>query len=124
MSKNNQNISNREAAPGTYTSYITGFVLSLALTALAYLLVVNGYFSGVNQAVAVVIGLAIAQLFVQLIFFLHLGRESKPRWNAMALIFAAIVVVVVVLGSIWIMKNLDYNMHQSDKQIIKDELPH
>lgn len=124
MSKNNQNISNREAAPGTYTSYITGFVLSLALTALAYLLVVNGYFSGVNQAIAVVIGLAIAQLFVQLIFFLHLGRESQPRWNAMALIFALIVVVVVVLGSIWIMKNLDYNMHQSDKQIIKDELPH
>jgi cytochrome o ubiquinol oxidase operon protein cyoD len=60
--------------------------------------------------VAVIVGLAIIQLFVQLFFFLHLGEESKPRWNLMVLLFAAMVVIIVVFGSLWIMNNLNYNM--------------
>ena len=114
----------RDAAIGTYASYVSGFLLSIILTLAAYFIVVNDYYSSANQALALISGLAIAQLFVQLIFFLHLGRESKPRWNVMAFVFAAIVVIVVVFGSIWIMKNLNYNMKHSDQEIIKDELPH
>jgi cytochrome o ubiquinol oxidase operon protein cyoD len=53
--------------------------------------------------------LAIIQLFVQLTFFLHLDRESKPWWNNTAFAFAVIVVVILVGGSIWIMANLNYH---------------
>lgn len=69
------------------------------------------------------IGFAISQLLVQLIFFLHLGRESKPRWNILVFLFAALVVLIVVVGSLWIMNNLDYHMggHEMDSSIIKDE---
>jgi cytochrome o ubiquinol oxidase operon protein cyoD len=115
---------NYDSATGTYSSFVIGFVLSLITTITAYLIVVNKYFSSFNQAIVIITSLAIIQLFVQLVFFLHLGRESKPRWNAMAFVFAGIVVLVVVLGSIWIMNNLDYNMKHSDKEIIKDELNH
>jgi cytochrome o ubiquinol oxidase operon protein cyoD len=91
------------------TSYIVGFVSSIILTLVAYILVVNHVLSGIGL-VAVIVGLAIIQLFVQLFFFLHLGDEAKPRWNLMALLFAAMVVVIVVFGSLWIMNNLNYNM--------------
>src|SRR5690349_5450260 len=90
-------------------AYVTGFVLSIILTLAAYILVINHVISGAGL-IAVIIGLAIIQLFVQLFFFLHLGDEKKPRWNLMALIFAAVVVVIVVFGSLWIMNNLNYNM--------------
>jgi len=90
-------------------SYVVGFVSSIVLTFVAYILVVNHVLFGVGL-VAVIVGLAIIQLFVQLFFFLHLGNEAKPRWNLMALLFAAMVVVIVVFGSLWIMNNLNYNM--------------
>lgn len=89
--------------------YVIGFVLSIILTLVAYILVVNHVMSGAGL-VAVIVGLAIIQLFVQLFFFLHLGEESKPRWNLMSLLFAAMVVIIVVFGSLWIMNNLNYNM--------------
>ena len=111
-------------SPGSFKNYLAGFVLSLVITLLAYTIIVNKYFSSTSQAILIITVLAVVQLFVQLAFFLHLNRESKPRWNAMALIFAGIVVLVVVFGSIWIMNNLDYNMKHSDKEIIKDELNH
>jgi cytochrome o ubiquinol oxidase operon protein cyoD len=52
------------------------------------------------------------------VFFLHLGRESKPRWNLNALLFAVLVVVIIVFGSLWIMHNLNYHM-QNPQQINK-----
>lgn len=97
------------AGHGSYLSYTVGFVLSIVFTLAAYFLVVDKVLSG-RQLVLAIVGLAVAQLFVQLVFFLHLGRESRPRWNQMTFWFAALVVVIVVFGSIWIMENLDYNM--------------
>lgn len=91
------------------TSYIIGFVLSIVLTFLAYILVVNHILEGASL-VATIVGLAIIQLFVQLFFFLHLGKESKPRWNLLMFAFALSVVIIIVFGSLWIMNNLDYNM--------------
>jgi len=99
----------QHAGHGSYLSYTVGFVLSIVFTLAAYFLVVDKILSG-RQLVLAIVGLAVAQLFVQLVFFLHLGRESRPRWNQMTFWFAALVVVIVVFGSIWIMENLDYNM--------------
>lgn len=94
-------------------SYVTGFVMSLALTLVAYQLVQayarNAPYSR-NTMLLAIAGLAIVQLFVQLVFFLHVGSEGKPRWNLMMLLFAGMVVVILVAGSMWIMHNLDYKM--------------
>lgn len=94
---------------GSYLSYTIGFILSIALTLAAYFLVVEKILTG-TQLMLAIVSLAVVQLLVQLVFFLHLGRESSPRWNQMVFWFAAGVVLIVVIGSIWIMENLDYNM--------------
>lgn len=94
---------------GTLVSYVTGFVLSLVLTAWAYVSVVRHTFSG-NVLIGWLLLLAIVQFFVQLFFFLHFGHETKPRWKLLTLTLMFVVVLIVVLGSIWIMYNLNYRM--------------
>ena len=78
-------------------SYITGFVLAVGLTLAAYFIVVEQKFAARTLLLAVA-GLAVVQLMVQLVFFLHLGRESKPRFNLIMLIFAVGVVLIVVFA--------------------------
>lgn len=117
--------SNNKESKGRLTSYVVGFVLSLELTIAAYLLVVNQAISDRKLLIAAIIVLAIVQLLVQLVFFLSLDKESKPRWNLLTFLFAGLVVLIVVLGSLWIMNNLDYrhgiSPEEIDTEIIKDE---
>jgi cytochrome o ubiquinol oxidase operon protein cyoD len=99
---------------GSYLTYSVGFVLSLALTSTAFWLVhrhlATHHLSPSDSfSLAALAILAITQLIVQLIFFLHLDRESKPWWNTQVLIFAIGTVIIVVGGSIWIMTNLGYH---------------
>ncbi|QIV96731.1 cytochrome bo3 quinol oxidase subunit 4 [Allofrancisella inopinata] len=96
------------AAYGTHKSYIQGFVLSIIITTIAFVLVGFKLLSPGALCVSVAI-LALIQLFVQLIFFLHLNTDSKARWNLISAIFALIVVFIVVAGTIWIMFDL-YDM--------------
>lgn len=94
---------------GSFSSYTIGFVLSIALTLLAYFLVVNHVLVG-EWLVISVMGLAILQALVQLLFFLHLGAESQPRWGFYTFIFMVVILVIIVVGSLWVMSNLDYRM--------------
>ena len=100
-------------------AYMVGFFLSIILTAAAYFLVIRHVYSD-HELLShrflsySVIGLAVVQLIVQLVFFLHVGREPRPMWNLQALIFGVSVVLIVVVGSLWIMANLDYN-HQHNQ---------
>lgn len=90
--------------------YIVGFIGSLLLSLAAYAAVVHHYFVNTATTITVIVALALAQLGVQLFCFLHLGDEEKPRANLVAFMFAAMVVVIVVVGTLWIMYNLNYNM--------------
>ena len=94
----------------TYKSYITGFIISLALTLGAYFAVVNH----APDALIIILILAIAQLIVQLIFFLHLGQEKGTRWNLAVLLSTLGVILILVIGSLWIMAHLNYNMTPQD----------
>jgi cytochrome o ubiquinol oxidase operon protein cyoD len=110
------------SSKGSISSYIAGFGLSLMLTLTAYLLVwrhTKTHHEAISHDVLVFMltGLALIQLLVQLIFFLHLDRESKPRWNLTVLLFAATVVVIVVFGSLWIMNNLNYHQTSPDQML-------
>lgn len=94
---------------GTLKSYITGFILSILLTVIPYFLVVDHIFA-LNTIIISIVILGVLQLLVQLIFFLHLDNSSAQRWNVLAFIFTVLIVVILVLGSLWIMYNLNYNM--------------
>ena len=91
---------------GSLRSYIVGFCLSVVLTAASFLLAGLGVFKGDGLKFAL-IGLAVIQGLVQVLFFLHLGKESKPRWETMLFFFMVMVLFIVVLGTLWIMHDLD-----------------
>ena len=105
--------------PSTRTSvapYVSGFVLSIGLTLIAYSSVVRHELP--HRAVIItIVGLAIAQFLTQMVFFLHLGREGRPRWKLVMLAFALLVVGIVVIGTLWIMNNLNSHMGMSPSQI-------
>jgi cytochrome o ubiquinol oxidase operon protein cyoD len=102
---------------GSYFSYTTGFAVSLGLTLLAYLTVTHHVFASWNLVFALA-GLAVVQLAVQLIFFLHLGR-AKSHWNTMVFAFMLLVVLIIVFGSLWIMYGLNYRMMSSPEEVNK-----
>lgn len=92
----------------TLTKYTTGFVLSLLLSLAAYYYVV---LHGSNVWLLLVLAvLALVQMTVQLLFFLHLGDEVGPRYKLASFLFMFGMLVIVVGGSLWIMANLNYNM--------------
>lgn len=99
----------------TLRPYLIGFVLSIVLTLAAFWLVGQGFSKEVT--IALLITLAVAQLWVQLICFLHLGAEQRPRWHAITLAFAAFVVLVLVGGSLWIMSHLEHNMTEDTTDV-------
>ena len=96
------------AAYGTYKSYIMGFILSIVTTTISFILVGFDLLPPIDLCIAVAI-LAVVQLFIQLVYFLHLSTDSKARWNLVSAIFATIIVVIVVTGTMWIMFDL-YDM--------------
>lgn len=90
-----------------YTAYVVGFVLSVITTFVAYFLVVSNALP-TQLLIYTVLAIAVVQLIVQVVFFLHIGRGSK--WKLATFFFTIFIVVLVVVGSIWIMDNLNYNM--------------
>ena len=106
MSKTKSIVSQHNSEHGSFRSYLTGFSLSIILTITAYLLVVHRKFT-IGIIIAAIVALALMQFFIQLFFFLHLGKETKPRWKLFVLIFMIIIVLILVFGSIWIMNNLN-----------------
>jgi cytochrome o ubiquinol oxidase operon protein cyoD len=77
-----------------------------------------GYFHiGYSAIVPAIIILAIVQLLVQLIFFMHLASENGPRWKLAVLISTVGIILIVVVGSIWIMNHLNYNMMANPTQM-------
>lgn len=100
---------NHNASHGSVKSYIVGFILSIVLTVIPYYLVVNGAMSNEGLVVTVLV-IAVAQLLVQVIYFLHLSFKPQDRENTLSFLFTMIVVLILVIGTIWIMWNLNYNM--------------
>lgn len=94
---------------GTLKSYVIGFILSLVLT-LASFLLVSEHLLPAWTLILTIVGLAVVQVVVQLLFFLHLGSDSKPYWNIIIFLFMLVIMAILVIGSLWIMYNLDYYM--------------
>jgi cytochrome o ubiquinol oxidase subunit IV len=94
---------------GSAKSYLTGFILSLILTAIPFALVMGGGWS-LSVIVAVIVCAGVAQILVHMHYFLHLDTSSAERWNVLAMIFTVLIMILFVGGSLWIMFDLNFRM--------------
>jgi cytochrome o ubiquinol oxidase operon protein cyoD len=98
----------------TLESYILGFALSLVFTFIPYYMVVNQIVTG-RALLVTILGFAIIQMLIQIIFFLHLGRGPKPFYNIAFFVSTVGIILVVAGGSLVIMNNLHHNKAPSDQ---------
>ncbi len=118
--------SNKENINSKLVSYIVGFVLSLVLTIGSYFLVMFHLSSGhrvpTDQTMSLLLpALAIFQLIVQLIFFLHVAKsktDEKMRWNLFVFLSTVGIILIIIIGSFWIMNHLNYNMSSRDMNMV------
>ena len=89
--------------------YLTGFVLALVLTIIPFGLVMLKLLPEV-PALALIAALAAVQMVVHLHYFLHLNLNASERSNLLSLAFAAVIILIMVGGTVWIMFNLHYRM--------------
>lgn len=83
-------------------AYITGFVLSIILTIIPLVLVLEHLLSKSALLVSILLA-AVLQFVIQLFFFMHIRDGEGPRYNVAALILGLVFVVTIVAGAIWIM---------------------
>ena len=97
------------ASHGNTKQYTIGFILSVILTVIPFGMVMAGGF-GRGIVMAVIAITAVAQVLVQLVYFLHMNSSSEQRWNVIAFICTVLCIAVLLVGSVWIMNYLHYNM--------------
>ncbi len=87
---------------GSIKAYLIGFILSIVLTIIPLVLVLEHLLSKTATLVSIVIAAAL-QFVIQLFFFMHIRDGEGPRYNAMALILGLVFALTIIVGSIWIM---------------------
>nr|WP_269320402.1 MULTISPECIES: cytochrome o ubiquinol oxidase subunit IV [Dyella] len=90
--------------------YMIGFVLAVLLTAVPFALVMSGGLKDSGTTALVILGFAAVQIVVHMVYFLHMNAKSEGGWNMLALIFTAVLVLITLSGSIWVMYHLNHNM--------------
>lgn len=85
--------------------YLVGLALAVILTAVPFALVATKTLPR-SATLAVIAVAAVLQVLVHLRFFLHIGRRSTPRENLLAMAFAAVLILVMLGGTFWIMFDL------------------
>lgn len=95
-------------------TYAVGLVLASALTAVSFYIAHTTLFWTPSIPIALSV-LAIAQMGVHLVFFLHMTSGPDNLNNLLALAFGLLIVMLLVFGSLWIMSNLNHHMVPMDK---------
>jgi cytochrome o ubiquinol oxidase operon protein cyoD len=95
---------------GSLKTYAIGFLLSVILTAIPFWLVMGKVFDKSSITSMAILGFAAVQIVVHMIYFLHMNTKAEGGWSMLALIFTAVLVVIVLSGSLWVMFHLNDNM--------------
>jgi cytochrome o ubiquinol oxidase subunit IV len=98
-----------DAAHFTLRTYLAGFLVSALLTLAAFWAVMARPFSA-RVAAVLVVTLAIAQILVQTRAFLHVNARAQGGWILVAYVFTAVLLLIAIGGSLWIMFHLNTNM--------------
>jgi cytochrome o ubiquinol oxidase operon protein cyoD len=99
---------------GGLLAYAVGLGLAILLTGLSFFLAGSGLVWGPAVPIALIV-LAIAQMGVHLVFFLHITTSPDNTNNVLALAFGVLIVILLIGGSLWIMAHLNHNMMPMDQ---------
>ena len=113
----NQHSTNENSTPhgqggqahGSVKEYVRGLVFSIILTIVPFAMVMAGVGS-TQFIIGVIMVFAVAQILVQLVFFLHMNTSSEQMWNTSSAVFVVVIVAIILIGSLWIMDHLNHNM--------------
>ncbi|WP_434677090.1 cytochrome o ubiquinol oxidase subunit IV [Pseudomonas sp. R1-18] len=94
---------------GSSRSYLVGFIISVVLTLIPFGLVMYPSLPR-NVTAWLVVATGAIQIFAHLKYFLHLDTAVEQRWNLIALIFSAVIILLLVGLSLWIMNGIHHNM--------------
>src|SRR6195256_754177 len=103
--------------------YLTGLGLAILLTATSFFIAGTDLVWQPSIPVALVV-LAIAQMGVHLVFFLHITTGADNTNNVLALAFGVLIVALVIAGSVWIMDNLNANMVMPMNELMNLHMQH
>lgn len=95
---------------GSGRSYLIGFGLSVVLTAIPFWLVMTDALGNAQATSAAVIALAVVQILVHTVCFLHVNTQAEGGWTLVAYVFTAVILLITIGGSLWIMYHLNTNM--------------
>lgn len=95
-------------------SYLIGLVLAVGLSAVSFYIARSTLVWAPSIPIALSV-LALAQMGVHLVFFLHITTGKDSINNVLALAFGILIVMLLVFGSLWIMSNLNHNMPPMDQ---------
>lgn len=95
---------------GSRRGYLLGAALSIVLTVVPFWLVMSGSLLDAQTAALTIILLAIVQILVHTFCFLHVNTRAEGGWTLMAYVFTAVLVLITISGSLWIMYHLNSNM--------------
>jgi cytochrome o ubiquinol oxidase operon protein cyoD len=109
-----------QGEPGGVWSYLVGLALATLLTIVSFLVARTTLVWEPSIPVALAV-LAVAQMGIHLVFFIHITSGPDNANNVMALAFGVLIVLLVIVGSLWIMANMNHNMAAMD-QIMR--MPH
>jgi len=108
-----ERVGGHESAEGL-TGYVVGLGLAMLLTVVSFFIAGTTLVWGPSIPVALAV-LAIAQMGVHLVFFLHITTGPDNVNNVMALAFGVLIVLLLIAGSVWIMSHLNHNMLPMDR---------
>lgn len=95
---------------GTLRGYMTGFALSVILTAIPFWLVMGEGLENKQLTAFIIVAFAAIQMIVHMVYFLHMSSKAEEGWTMVSLIFTLILVVITLAGSLWVMHHLGSNM--------------
>jgi cytochrome o ubiquinol oxidase operon protein cyoD len=98
-----------QESTASYLSYTVGLGLAILATIASFVVSQTNLLWAPGVSVGLLV-LAIAQIGIHLVFFLHLGSGPDHTNNILALAFGVLIVFLVIAGSIWIIANLNDNM--------------
>ena len=98
---------------GTKREYVTGFILAVILTVIPFAVVMSGGIGSPRTTAIIVLVCAVAQMIVHMVYFLHMSPRAEGGWTMISLAFTLILLVIAVVGTMWVMHNMDVNMMPS-----------